>query len=254
MAPVFFMTTIHGIRWDRFPHFPVHMRLRRRPKETSSAPANVIHNFDIPVTKQQAKMFLEHHFESTDIQLAIKEFKKKAIQVHTGRMMQPVDEVADFYNHNMNGCDVADQFRAYLVCQLCTLKSWQPLAFFLVDQSLINAFLLWRWKREQDGIPIWKSKRRAFVQAVVASLLEGAPYVTRYLRVCSGHLSFRPRTDITPARFHRSVSLGWRVAARTCYWRRVQGKPQKQQRRVRRICCACNLVLCNDCFGPYHKS
>ena len=123
MAPVFFMTTIHGIRWDQWPYFPAIMRARHRPKEASTAPANIIHNFDIPVNKAQARFFLEHNFQSSDLQLVVKEFKRKATEFHTGRIMQPVDEVADFYNHGMNSCDVANQFRAHLVCQLITVKS-----------------------------------------------------------------------------------------------------------------------------------
>jgi hypothetical protein len=67
MALVFFMTTIHGIQWDRLPHLPAIIRARRRPKETSSAPTNAVHNFDIPVNKAQANMFLEHDFKSTNL-------------------------------------------------------------------------------------------------------------------------------------------------------------------------------------------
>jgi hypothetical protein len=62
IAPVFFMTTIHGIRRNKWPYFPAYIRLRRRLKETSNAPPSVRANFDISVTSDQAKMFFDHDF------------------------------------------------------------------------------------------------------------------------------------------------------------------------------------------------
>ena len=61
------MTTIYGIQWDRLPYLPAIIRARRRLKETSSAPTNAVYNFDIPVNKAQANMFLKHDFESTNL-------------------------------------------------------------------------------------------------------------------------------------------------------------------------------------------
>lgn len=44
----------------------------------------------------------------------------------------------------MGGVDIADQYRSYLLTQLKTWRSWFPLFFWLLDQSIINAFLLCR--------------------------------------------------------------------------------------------------------------
>lgn len=46
------------------------------------------------------------------------------------------------YNFHMGGVDIADQYRSYLSTQLKTWRSWFPLFFWLIDQSIINAFIL----------------------------------------------------------------------------------------------------------------
>jgi len=53
------------------------------------------------------------------------------------------DFAAD-YNDNMNGVDIADQYRSYYSTQLICRRNWYPLFFWILDHAITNSFLLCR--------------------------------------------------------------------------------------------------------------
>ena len=51
-----------------------------------------------------------------------------------------IPDFIDFYNHFMNGVDVADQFRCYYDTQRVYLKTWKFLWHFLLDTTIVNSY------------------------------------------------------------------------------------------------------------------
>lgn len=85
------------------------MRLRRRPAETSTNAKNARAAF---------------HGEA--------------------RAQLPVPKFINDYNHSMNGVDIADQLREGYETQRKAWRNWWPLFYFIIDQSCINAYLIWK--------------------------------------------------------------------------------------------------------------
>ena len=63
------------------------------------------------------------------------------------RAILPIPQIIDNYNHNMNGLGVdrADQLRASYSTQLKALRNWLPLFFWILDTSIVNAFILFKF-------------------------------------------------------------------------------------------------------------
>ena len=131
-ALVRFMSTVHT------GHGFV-LRDRRHKKSSSSAPTTTGEPFKVPATKEQVKKW----FDLPDKVPFIREGKKNEFFVSKCKL--PVPEVVDFYNYNMNGVDLVDQYRAGYVCQQISRKWWHSLAYFMVDAAIVNSFLLWKW-------------------------------------------------------------------------------------------------------------
>ncbi|KAG9070704.1 hypothetical protein KI688_008243 [Linnemannia hyalina] len=58
------------------------------------------------------------------------------------RALLPIPKIIDDYNHHMNGVDIADQLRSYYSTQLRTYRAWAPIFFWLLDTTIINAYLI----------------------------------------------------------------------------------------------------------------
>jgi hypothetical protein len=56
-----------------------------------------------------------------------------------------IPRVIDDYNHYINGMDLANQFRAWIITLRPGIyKAWQPLWYWLLDIYTCNAFLIWK--------------------------------------------------------------------------------------------------------------
>ena len=56
-----------------------------------------------------------------------------------------IPSAIDAYNHHMNGIDVANQIRRNFSChRLWETRTWRPLAYWLFDVCMVNAFVIWR--------------------------------------------------------------------------------------------------------------
>jgi hypothetical protein len=67
--------------------------------------------------------------------------------------------IINLYNHYMNGTDLANQKRLYLITQRkYNVRIWRFLFYWLLDVILINYFILWRLQARWGGINIdWNS-------------------------------------------------------------------------------------------------
>jgi hypothetical protein len=60
----------------------------------------------------------------------------------TPKLALPVILSIDDYNYNMNGIDITDQLRAEITTYRITRQSWFLYWFWLLDITIVNAFLL----------------------------------------------------------------------------------------------------------------
>ena len=100
--------------------------------------------------------------------------KKTDIQ-YVHRRFLPIPQMVDDYNHFMGGVDIADQLRAKFSTQQRTHRSWFPLFFWMLDTSIVNAYILSEYYRKSQASYDPKKRvrgtHRAFQDALVDGLL-----------------------------------------------------------------------------------
>lgn len=104
-GPVIMLTTIHGLHGEEW----LVEKLRRKPRETLA--------------------------------------NKKEVQALFGsnpRKGIAIPRAVNDYNCHMGGVDIADQLRQYYTVQMRTSRTWIPLFLWLLDTSIINAFIIWK--------------------------------------------------------------------------------------------------------------
>jgi hypothetical protein len=67
--------------------------------------------------------------------------------------------VIDLYNYHMNGADVTNQRRSYLITQRkYNVRTWRPFFYWLLDIILTNCFILWRLQIRRGATKVdWDS-------------------------------------------------------------------------------------------------
>ena len=86
---------------------------------------------------------------------------------HGGPKVKPL--VVDCYNKFMWGVDVADQFGCYYLLDRRTVKWWRKLLFWLMEVSIVNAYILYRGDHQGSHVD--------FRRKLVVGLCEGFPTV-----------------------------------------------------------------------------
>jgi hypothetical protein len=121
----------------------------------------------------------------------------------------------DDYNHHMNGVDVANLHRAHLSTQRgrC-LRNWRPHFSFLLNVSLVNCYILWRFQAlQKDSKVRWTV--RSFAKHLAAALMvykypEEVPASVK-IAATSRSTGGRPKgillRHVTPHPIRTSVSL-----------------------------------------------
>jgi len=127
-GPVIMLTTMHSLHNEDW----LVERSRRRPRET----------------------------------LANKEVRK--LFGNKSRRMMGIPRAVDDYNHYMGGVDIADQLRQYYTVQMRTSRTWIPLFLWLLDTSIINAYIMWKLHHNVKK----KGAHSDFRQKLVSELLE----------------------------------------------------------------------------------
>jgi hypothetical protein len=105
------------------------LRPRRRPKNTSTITTGTRAIFELPGIP------LVHHEPGYIVVEAAQRFfaPKLALLV-----ILPIND----YNYNMNGVNITDQLRAEMTIYRITRRSWFLYWFWLLDTTIVNAFLL----------------------------------------------------------------------------------------------------------------
>ncbi|EDN05081.1 predicted protein [Histoplasma mississippiense (nom. inval.)] len=60
---------------------------------------------------------------------------QKAVEIPT---------IIDDYNHNMNGIDLANQYRASYETHMPTNRTWLTILYWIIDHAIVNAYILHR--------------------------------------------------------------------------------------------------------------
>ncbi|XP_063436760.1 piggyBac transposable element-derived protein 4-like [Mytilus trossulus] len=128
------------------------------------------------------------------------------------------------YNMFMNGVDHADQLRSTYNISRKSLKWWKYLFNFLVDISIVNAYLLMR-ESVNHQIVTKKNRPRQMTK------LE--------FRMKLAHQMLGP--------FHRKGNSRSKTSTPTTCSQNIIRKEPKTG------CAQCNVNLCIECFRPYHR-
>ena len=85
----------------------------------------------------------------------------------------PIPDFIDFYNHFMNGVDVADQLRCYYNTQRIHVKTWKPLWHFLLDTAVSNSYKILNTTEQRPYAELRKhAQHKAFRMELAKTLYE----------------------------------------------------------------------------------
>ena len=158
--------------------------------------------------------------------------------------------VVDFYNHNMNGVDIADQHSVYYSFQQKTWKWWCKVFFWLMEATVVNSYVLYEQSVTAAGDrPRSHLTYRRAVLEILASRICAAPP-----RPLGGRPSKRPRLEARPDLMNRHLHvLGKRDHPVDCVVCSLRAKGTR--RRTLYFCKSCTNTpsLHPDiCFERYH--
>jgi hypothetical protein len=139
----------------------------------------------------------------------------------------PIPSAIDDCNHYMGGVDIADQLRAGFSTQQRGVKPWRPLFYWLLDSTIINAYIISEHQRKAKIRPGIKDKvhssHRTFREGLVEALLQD-PNPKPYTRVYITKNTPLPEIRLTrPFAIHRQI-LGKRAPCVFCRWSRITQK------------------------------
>ena len=108
----------------------------------------------------------------------------KELYKHTRNL--PIPMAIDDYNHFIGGVDIANQLRAGFSTQQRGVKPWRPLFYWLLDSTIINAFILSEHERKaklRGKIDNVHSAHRSFREKLVSDLLKDPNATTKQMYI-----------------------------------------------------------------------
>ena len=147
-----------------------------------------------------------------------------------------------------------------------TRRSWFLYWFWLLDTTIVNAFLLWHWEIENRCVGRaleHERSQRVFREALVQSLIR-PPLIGKggsinnsaipYIRITKGH---QLRMPIESRFLVRTYSIRRGSPYLECYYCRykhLKGVIRRDEIRRNRTCCVdCRVLLYYRCFGVYYN-
>ena len=168
----------------------------------------------------------------------------------------PIPKMIDDYNHYMGGVDIADQLRAYYSVQLKAERTWMPLFFWLIDVSLVNAYMISKTINKSDIDQI--SFRRQLVWELVTEALreDVAERSAEKIRSRRGKYVTAARQEnwqLAESRHAPGPHIAVFATRKHCYMCRLEGRSKCS---VVTQCGQCGVHLCliqgRNCFEKYH--
>jgi hypothetical protein len=140
------------------------------------------------------------------------------------------------YNQGKCHVDTVDQLRQYYAIQRKSYKNWPPLAWWLVDMCIINAYTLWRLDTKAKMTQL--DFRRELLRQLAAAYPPPAIHA---------HHTVPPRHSLADEGHWPKHSH----VARQC---KHCGKGRAGRKRSEVICKQCGVHLCLEpCFELYHR-
>jgi hypothetical protein len=173
--------------------------------------------------------------------------------------------MTDDYNHFIGGVDIANQLRANFSTQQRGFKPWRPLFYWLLDSTIINAYLLYEHQRKaklqtKDKL---RSTHRTFRESLVLALLSD-PSASESTHLVQQYITKNtqlPHIRLTrPIEIHFQVLQVERCACMFCRWQRHNEKGRTTRAiaksnnipKTKTLCNHCRVPLCNKCFYIFH--
>ena len=141
------------------------------------------------------------------------------------------------YNLHKSNVDRVDQLRSYYAMERKSMKNWPPLAWWLIDMCITNAYQLWRrdTKSEDSQLVFRKELLRQLAAAYPPPHSHEEPAV--------------------PSHRGRPTDGHWpkRVSKRRDCAHCSRKRPNRVKSRV--VCKQCDVHLCIEpCFEEYHTN
>ncbi len=186
-------------------------------------------------------------------------------QLHEFTRLLPIPCQTNDYNQFMGGVDISDQLRTKFSSQLRGVKTWRPLFYWLLDTTIVNAYLVYEHQRKAKLQLGEKDKARCthrmFCEALVTALLKDpqepkptcpGQYITKRTQL--------PLIRLTrPIGIHQMESTTKRVPCLFCRWSRHKKQPttggitkSENLPKTRTLCSHCSVALCSSCFYLFH--
>jgi len=175
----------------------------------------------------------------------------------------PIPIAIDDYNRFMGGVDIADQLRAGFSTQQRGVKPWRPLFYWLLDSTIINAFILSEHKRKaklRGEIDNVRSAHRSFREKLVSDLLKDPKATIKQTYITKLTTTLPRIRHTTPIGIHQQIRTK-QAACLYCRWCRHSKKsdnhriitPSNQVPRTQISCSHCRVPLCRECFWKFHS-
>ena len=157
--------------------------------------------------------------------------------------------VISFYNKFMNGVDVNDQYRSYYPVGAHSKKWWKYLAWFFVNISIVNSFILQKLQTDRRG----RLKHLEFRLALARQLIST---YNGYKKISSAPSS--RKNDLPVGRNVKGHSLvKSSERKRACVMCSKAGRKRATGRTFESVykCAQCNVNLCRGraCFMEWHE-
>ncbi|QSS54066.1 hypothetical protein I7I53_01518 [Histoplasma capsulatum var. duboisii H88] len=169
---------------------------------------------------------------------------QKAVEIPT---------IIDDYNHNMNGIDLANQYRASYETHMPTNHTWLAILYWIIDHAIINAYILHRLAT--TGTTTGTTGTTTGTTGTTISHVEFHRQLYLQLLEFSNSL---PTTRSNLNLNHQRISL---PSPQTCTWCQYKRKREEGNKgrtpRSRYGCAACsNIALClkRGCWKEFHSN
>jgi hypothetical protein len=174
----------------------------------------------------------------------------------------------DDYNHHIGRVDIADQLQSKFSTQQRGVKPWRALFYWLLDTTVINAFLISEHQRRSKLLLDTKDKirsthcifRESLVTVLLLDLQQKPQLQTQYITKTMQLLLVRLTR---PIEIHQVVVDLKKGSCLFCRWSRHRTNNKRglsttriaksrNLPKVKTICSYCRVVLCNNCFYIFH--
>ncbi|KGQ01638.1 hypothetical protein PAAG_11621 [Paracoccidioides lutzii Pb01] len=159
-----------------------------------------------------------------------------------------IPAIIDDYSHNMNGVDLANQYRAAYTTHRITYRTCVSIFYWLFDSAAVNAYRLQYIYKKQQGVPKKDLPSHInFHERLYQHLFEFTPKIHDYL----------PPQRLNPDLNHQRIALPKQSVCAWCQYKRKLGQQQnKQTPRSYSGCSACQnmpLYLKTQCWDEFHE-